>query len=85
MTQWTILLHLLSSGIILRMDLILSLTAVNTANSFPLHMMETNPGPTILIISRAKSEAAHNLGARVILNNQSFDMYIYMCIYNIYI
>ena len=48
-------------------------------------MMETNPGPTILIISRAKSEAAHNLGARVILNNQSFDMYIYMCIYNIYI
>jgi len=85
MTQWTILLHLLSSGIILRMDLILSLTAVNTANSFPLHMMETNPGPTILIISRAKSEAAHNLGARVILNNQSFDMYIYICVYIIYI
>ena len=80
-TQWTILLHLLSSGIILRMDLILSLTAVNTANSFPLHMMETNPGPTILIISRAKSEAAHNLGARVILNNQSFDTCIYIYTY----
>ena len=72
MTQWTILFHLLSSGIILRMDLMPSVTSVNITNTFPLHMMKTKPGPTILLISRAKSEAAHNLTARMIVHGQTF-------------